>query len=391
MRGFMRSEVVSRRAVAKMKSFLLSGVWFATSCVLLSCIGIPVPDTTETGLAILKFPEDHRLHANPLFGTTDFIDWLYFTGIVEEEGTGREYGFFVTLYRVYRPELRDYVHYFQVSISEVSTGAHPFDDVPALIAATEAGFDPQRGERYWRFSDVDITLTYWETTDQWDLWATNGKEGNDQTVVNVSMGNVNGDYVAETPSAIIEMGLCTQYDVWSLAGLSYYYSNPDLTTTGTLKLDGQTHTVSGRTWMDHQWGNFSETCTLNYDWLSLRFVDGSAMMVFNFRDENQDEVLDKRQLSYFPARGQPRYWYGADAFTLTPLRSYTSTATGRTYPVDWILTTPVGTYGIRPHFDEQTCQGEIDAEPFWEGMCRLHQDNLEGPVIGTVFMELYGY
>ena len=65
---------------------------------------------------------------------------------------------------------------------------------------------------------------------------------------------------------------------------SYYYSFTNLATAGMLTVNTTEYTIaSGRTWMDHQWGNYT-VLGMKWDWFSLRLDDGSSLMLFQFRE-----------------------------------------------------------------------------------------------------------
>jgi predicted secreted hydrolase len=59
-----------------------------------------------------------------------------------------------------------------------------------------------------------------------------------------------------------------------LAGSSYYYSLPDLQTSGTLTLNGKTSTVSGKSGLDRQWGNWDWTQLSKWTWMSIQLDNG---------------------------------------------------------------------------------------------------------------------
>ena len=66
-----------------------------------------------------------------------------------------------------------------------------------------------------------------------------------------------------------------------LKGSSYYYSLPDLQTSGTLTLNGKTSTVTGLSWLDRQWGNWDLTiCASGPGWpSSLRTARSSTSLI----------------------------------------------------------------------------------------------------------------
>ena len=169
-------------------------------------------------------------------------------------------------------------------------------------------------------------------------------------------------------------------------GYTYYYTNPALTTTAALTIDQQTFTLHGDTWFDHQWGNFNH-CLLKWNWFSLRLDDGRYLMIFQFCDAQGNPVPDMLSLSYIdPARDQQQFWTGPEYITLTALRTWTDPATGIRFPLAWEVTTPVGTFGIEPAFDDQVMPPL--PKPYWEGVIVVRQGGVGGSRIGNGYLEL---
>ncbi|MFM9128422.1 MAG: lipocalin-like domain-containing protein, partial [Candidatus Limnocylindrus sp.] len=63
------------------------------------------------------------------------------------------------------------------------------------------------------------------------------------------------------------------------AGGSYYYSRTRMPTAGTLSIGGETLTVTGSSWFDHQWGDFIAIGGGGWDWFALNLSDGSDLML----------------------------------------------------------------------------------------------------------------
>ena len=65
---------------------------------------------------------------------------------------------------------------------------------------------------------------------------------------------------------------------------SYYYSQPRMPTRGTLAIDGQSFTVEGLSWMDHEFSsNALAKGQAGWDWLGLSLRDGSSLMIYRLR------------------------------------------------------------------------------------------------------------
>ena len=168
---------------------------------------------------------------------------------------------------------------------------------------------------------------------------------------------------------------------------SYYYSFTNLMTEGYISVNGLEYVVSsGRTWMDHQWGNYT-LFGMIWDWFSLRLEDGSAFMLFQFRN-----VLDTVKRTNWTYRtGGSSVTYG-DEFSVQATRVYEDVKGKSTYPIDWIVEVPAidASFLVTPLFDEQSLY-EVMTPRYWEGLCSV-EGSIKGEKIkGSAYVELTGY
>jgi predicted secreted hydrolase len=76
--------------------------------------------------------------------------------------------------------------------------------------------------------------------------------------------------------------------------------------------------------------------------------------------------------------------------TFTPGRRWTSPATQASYPVQWTVVTPAGTFSVRARFDAQELDGRgSTGTVYWEGLCDLL--DAAGRVVGRGYLEMTGY
>jgi predicted secreted hydrolase len=71
-----------------------------------------------------------------------------------------------------------------------------------------------------------------------------------------------------------------------LGGTSYYYSLPNLQTTGTLTMDGKSTHVNGTSWLDRQWGNWDWTQLHKWTWMALQLDNGQSLNLWDLIDAN---------------------------------------------------------------------------------------------------------
>jgi predicted secreted hydrolase len=346
--------------------------------------------------SVFDFPADHVLH-DPQATVENielFLEWLYWTGVLRDVETGDLYGVQYTLFHQnLLPGLIGYINH--AAISDVRNSQHPryrYITLPDQVNIN-TGIDTDMGA-YWRYQDAQTTLTYWNDSDAWSIMTlgnVSSDGGHGQNIsLNLTMANDNADYYLHRPGGIGAQGACQDSDSEPLAGKSYYYSHPSMTTTGTLTIDGRKVNVQGESWFDHQWGGFGK-CYPAWDWFSLRLDDGSFVMLYNLKDPLLNDIKDQRGLTYIDSQGNVTWWYGENAANLTPTRWWTSDLFGFRYPMDWVIDTPVGRFALQPYFDEQTmnvAEGEVK---YWEGIMRVREGDLSGEQIGTGYMELAGY
>jgi len=169
---------------------------------------------------------------------------------------------------------------------------------------------------------------------------------------------------------------------------SYYYSQPQLATRGSVRLQGQTFTVAGKAWLDHEWSQeLLHPSAVGWDWIGMNLDDGGALTAFRLRDKDGGAVWAGG--SFRPAGGQPRS-FGPDEVRFTAGRTWTSPLTQITYPVEWTVRTPLGTYAVKAVMDNQ----ELDSRNstgsiYWEGLSTLLEGS--GRRVGMGYLEMTGY
>ena len=344
---------------------------------------------------VFDFPKDHVLHQPQEVVTNAklFAEWLYWTGVLHDEETGKPYGFQYTLFQMdLQPGLMAFINH--VAISDVYNSQHPLYGYSILPeqANITSGNDGNKGA-YWRYEDNQTNLTYWSSLDSWSI-ETRGSAsvggGKFQTIsMNLTIANDKADYHLQSPNGITELGTCLSIGSDAMAGRSYYYSHPAMTTSGTITVGRRTINVTGDSWFDHQWGGFRQ-CYPAWDWFSLRLDDGSYVMLYDIKDPLKRSIPSHRRLTHIDSNGNVSWWQGRDAGNITATRWWTSLH-GTKYPVDWALKTPVGNFSLEPYFDEQNMDLEGSPLKYWEGIMRIRAVDLSGEQIGTGYLEMIGY
>ncbi len=171
---------------------------------------------------------------------------------------------------------------------------------------------------------------------------------------------------------------------------SMYYSRPRLTTTGTVRLGAARYAVAGVSWMDHEFS--SEPLApeqVGWDWLSLRLTDGVDVTAFQLR--RSDGRADYQAATLAASSDPPRH-LARNEWSMTPGATWTSPATGATYPVEWTLALPgrIGRIVVRAAFPSQeNVSLRVANLHYWEGLVRAFDP--DGRQIGEGYLEMTGY
>ncbi|MGB9666898.1 MAG: lipocalin-like domain-containing protein, partial [Candidatus Cryosericum sp.] len=212
--------------------------------------------------------------------------------------------------------------------------------------------------------------------------------------IGLSLACTGGSLMPQGPGGVQEMQN-------SPGDASYYFTLPDMTCKGSLVVNGERLQVSGRTWHDHQWGNFN-VVGLKWDWFSLRFdADDIYVMLFNF---------DRRGTAYGAGN---IYRHGQtmriERFEVRARDTFKD-AHGIAYPIDWELHifdsadagAPFMTVRVQPMLAGQALSSLVMPD-YWEGLCTARGEVVKpidqggAPFLeakslqGFAYVELTGY
>jgi len=174
---------------------------------------------------------------------------------------------------------------------------------------------------------------------------------------------------------------------------SHYISFTRLEATGQLELAGQSFSLSGLAWMDHEF--FSHQLTpeqTGWDWLSLQLASGEELMLYRLR--RRDGSVDPFSAGTFvDANGAARHLSVGD-FSLEPGAAWTSPATHANYPVHWTVRVPSLTleFTVSTPLDAQELASQHPYWPaYWEGAISVQGTRKGQPATGVGYLEMTGY
>ena len=327
----------------------------------------PLPAGTS-----LRFPADYGAH--PDYKT----EWWYVTGWLNTSD-GKPLGFQVTFFRSGTGHDRANPSKFapkqliigHAAVSDPANGKLLHDQRSA-----RQGFDIA----YAKVGDTDVKLEDWHMT-----------------------RNPDGSYAIRVDAASFALNLkLTPSQPVLLQGergysrkgprpeqASYYYSEPQLTTTGTITRGGKAATVTGASWLDHEWSSQilgGDSAAVGWDWIGANLDDGGALMAFQLRDKTGAKLWS--HATWRDASGKITQ-FAPEQVSFAAQRRWRSPRTNAEYPVESRLTTGNVEWRIVPLQDDQ----ELDSRRstgavYWEGAVTLTRD---GKPAGRAYMELTGY
>jgi len=163
---------------------------------------------------------------------------------------------------------------------------------------------------------------------------------------------------------------------------SYYYSQPFIDVSGEVTIDGITHQVSGKGWIDREWSSqFLLDSQQGWDWFALRLSDETSLVVFQLRNSTSGEA------SYANARLMQQDGSGIaisqQEITLTAVKQ--TEIDGRDYPTEWQISIPTQQIELTVSALNPNAKMPLSV-PYWEGPIVI-----KGSHSGSGYMELTGY
>lgn len=337
---------------------------------------IPAGFLTADGSRPLTFPEDFGAHED--FRT----EWWYYTGNL---GTpeGRHFGFELTIFRVgllplsaslpHDSEWYDRSVYFaHFAVSDIADKRFYAFERYARPGPGLAGAEAEP-YRVW-IEDWNITES---TPRVYRLQAAQENIALDLTLID-EMGIVLHG----------ENGYSRKGEEASNA--SYYYSQPRLRADGVMQIRDVQYRVNGLVWKDHEFSTSAlDENQIGWDWFSLQFENGSALMLFQLR-ERDGGISASSSGTFIRADGTPQSLHKED-FEIGVLDEWRSPHTQGVYPAAWELRLEERdcSLNVRPWMADQEIH--FTTVTYWEGAVRF-EGNCDGaPVRGDGYVELTGY
>jgi predicted secreted hydrolase len=347
----------------------------AMLCLLLAAlIALPLRAADFTpvkpGVA-LQFPRDFGAH--PGYKT----EWWYATGWIATPD-GRQLGYQVTFFRAGTGHGRENPSQFAPTDVIVAHAALSDPAVGKLLhdqRTARAGF----GLAGAAIQDTDVQLDGWRMR--------RGPDGTYQ--VDIAAADFTLALQLQPTQPVLLQGDAG----YSRKGLqpeqaSYYYSKPQLRTSGTLARRGAApQAVQGVTWLDHEWSSqVLDPNAAGWDWTGINLADGGALMAFQIRDRQGGKLW--AHATWRDASGKITH-YSQDQVSFTPQVRWRSPRTHAEYPVATLISTGTEQWLASPlQQDQELDSRRSTGAVYWEGAVTVTRD---GKPAGRGYLELTGY
>ena len=334
----------------------------------------PPWEVVRPGVTIV-LPRDHGAHLQHR------TEWWYLTGVARA-ADGREVGWQLTFFRQGidpsppapgQSALRAR-HVFAANLAVADLAAGTFHHAERLRRGG-AGLAGARGD------DLDVSVDDW--------WLR--RAGNDRLRLHAAdaAAGLLLEFELEPRKPLVRHGVGGYSRKGEQAdNASAYVSWTRLASRGAVAAGGQRLDVLGEAWFDHEWGSSQlGASVVGWDWFALRLADGRDLMLYQLRQ------VDGRPAPFsagtvVAADGASRSLAAAD-FTVRPLATWRSPATGTVYPARWRIGVPSASLDLE--VTPRLAGAELRAErstgtTYWEGPVAV-----SGTARGEGYVELTGY
>ncbi len=326
-----------------------------------------------------RFPADHGPH--PKYRN----EWWYVTGNLDSDA-GSRLGFELTLFRfALAPEVSSDASAWRTN--QVYIGHFAITD-----AANEAFHVRQRyarGSLGLAGAETDPLKVWVEDWQLGEVTDASARPGERPWRLRAADAELAVDLTLEPLKAPVlngERGLSRKSD--EPGNASYYYSITRLKTGGTVRIGEESHSVSGQSWLDREWGSSAlARDQAGWDWFALQLDDQSELMFYNLR--KLDGSRDAMSAGTFVSPDGVTTHLERDDVAIEVLDHWDSPAGGR-YPIRWRLEAPrlALSLMIEPVIEAQEL---VTTVRYWEGAVDVSGRVSGGPVAGRGYVELTGY
>ncbi len=327
-----------------------------------------------------RFPEDHGAHER--FRT----EWWYYTGHLTA-ANGRPFGFQLTFFRrgippdqVKTDPSKWSIHQLYLAhfaLTDLESGRFLYADKLSREGLGKAGAETDR---------LRVWIDRWSVSmddrmpDRQRLQAATDEFAIDLHVTPRKPPALHGREGVSRKGAAPEQA-------------SHYYSFTHLATKGQIRVGAETFTVTGLSWMDHEFGSADlGRDVVGWDWFSLHLSDSTELMWYSLRRaDGSADPLSSGTLIFADGQTQP---LNAQDLTIEPLSYWTSPRSHARYPQRWRLSAPslgLDLDVVSLLTDQELHTARSTRVTYWEGAVSATGQARGAPISGRGYVELTGY
>ncbi len=324
----------------------------------------------------MRYPADHGPHLD--YQT----EWWYYTGNLESE-TGQRFGYQLTFFRrgitpgagVERASdwATNQIYFAHFAITDSQNNTHNETEIFSRGAAGLAGAS---GDPFHVWIENLSSTGLNPDGSQLRLLADDGARALDLNLNAVKPPVVHG-----------KNGLSQKTE--QLGNASYYVSFTRMPTEGTVRINGETYTVTGNSWFDHEWGTTSlGENAAGWDWFSIQLNDNRELMFFQIR--NKDGSIEPFSSGTLVESDGSTIFLTRDDVNITVEDTWTSNITQGRYPAKWHVSSDKGDFDLTltPLIPDQEMRVSFT---YWEGAVNITGTSKGTSVTGRGFVEMTGY
>jgi predicted secreted hydrolase len=327
-----------------------------------------------------EFPRDHGAH--PRYKH----EWWYFTGNLIA-GDGRRYGYQFTLFRhAVAPQppttvsrwSTNQLYLAHVALADISAGSFRYDERFSRGGLGLAGVTAQPFRAWLEDWQIDELPSQQQCGQCFRVRILASAR---TFALDLSLQN------SKPPGLHGNNGLSAKSR--TAGNASYYYSHTRLDTRGTIRQGGNSSTVRGSSWFDHEWSTSAlEQEQSGWDWFAIQLEDATEIMLYRLRHRG-DSSLDYLYGSYIDAEGSLTP-LDEDEFAIRVDGRWRSPRSGTVYPAAWRINLPQRgiTLTVRPRLADQEM---LTSFRYWEGAVEISGKRHGTAIAGEGYVELTGY
>lgn len=326
------------------------------------------------------FPRDHGSHDQ--FQT----EWWYFTGHLSARN-GRRFGYELTFFRrgIDSPDTRAnpsswamrHLYFAHFALTDEANDRFQFAEKLSRAGIKKAGAQTE---------SLDVWI------DRWSVKAVSSDHQQFRLQAQAESFAIDLTVESQKPPVVHGINGVSRKGE-HLDHTSHYYSLTRLQSAGSVVVDGVPLSVTGLSWMDHEFGSSDLADDLvGWDWFSLQLENDHDIMAYGLRRADE---------TFHPASSGTLVWpdgsskfFSFDKIRLTVQRHWNSPISKARYPNQWIFSIPSEDIELKilplMAHQELVTTGSTGVT-YWEGAVDIMGQWKGHDVHGRGYVELTGY